>query len=104
NPRFGLGLEGTRIKSPARRDRLLLVAALAQALLTLLGAASERCGYDKKLKVNTVKKRTHSLHRQGCYWFWALPNMSDERAAPLLQAFEEVVREHALFRGLFGVL
>jgi len=104
DPRFGLGLEGTRIKSPARRDRLLLVAALAQALLTLLGAASERCGYDKKLKVNTVKKRTHSLHRQGCYWFGALPNMSDERAAPLLRAFESVVREHALFRGLFGVL
>lgn len=43
---FGMGLRATHIKSAARRDRLLLLAALAHALLTLLGAAGERCALD----------------------------------------------------------
>src|SRR5207237_8427901 len=37
--KFGLGLSATHIGTPVRRDRLLLIAALAQSLLTLLGAA-----------------------------------------------------------------
>lgn len=57
---FGLGLSATHIGDPARRDRLLLLVAFAEALLTLLGAAAESLGLDRMLKVNTVKKRTHS--------------------------------------------
>ena len=34
-------------------------------LLSLLGAAGESLGYDRWLKANTVKYRTHSLFRQG---------------------------------------
>ena len=48
--RFGRGLYQTRISSTERRDRLLLLAAFALALLTLLGAASETLGYDRWLK------------------------------------------------------
>ena len=48
-----------------RRDRLLFIAAIAQLLLTLTGAAGEQLGLDVKLRVNTAKKRTHSLLRQG---------------------------------------
>jgi hypothetical protein len=62
---FGMGLRATHIKSAARRDRILLLAALAHALLTLLGAAGERCGLDRKLKTNTSKKRTMSLIIRG---------------------------------------
>lgn len=51
------GLKQVRVKRPERRDRLLLISALAQVLLTLLGAAGEALGYDKHLKVNPVKKR-----------------------------------------------
>jgi len=39
NLRFGMGLTDTRISSPGRRDRILLVGAIAASLLTLLGAA-----------------------------------------------------------------
>ena len=46
---------------------MLMLLAIAQALLTLLGAASERTGMDAYLKANTVKRRTHSLFRQGSY-------------------------------------
>lgn len=43
------------------RDRLLLLAAIAQALLTLLGAPGEACGLDRLMKTNTRKTRTMSL-------------------------------------------
>jgi hypothetical protein len=66
DPRFGMGMSQTRIGSIQRRDRLFLLSAFATALLTLLGAAGESLGYDRLLKSNTVKKRVHSLFRQGC--------------------------------------
>jgi hypothetical protein len=50
-----------------RRDGLLLICARAMTLLTLLGAAGESLGMDWMLKANTVKRRTHSLFRQGCH-------------------------------------
>ena len=63
--RFGMGLSSMHVSRPDRRDRLLLISALAIAVLSLLGAAGERIGYDRWLKANTVKRRTHSLFRQG---------------------------------------
>ena len=63
--RFGMGMSSMRISRPERRDRLLLLSALSIALLTMLGAAGESLGYDRWLKANTVKRRTHSLFRQG---------------------------------------
>jgi hypothetical protein len=73
NLRFGMGLSDTRIGDPARRDRLLLVSALAIVLLTILGAAGEAIGIDRHLKANTVKKRTISLLRQGLMHYGARP-------------------------------
>lgn len=104
DPRYGLGLSQARITKPLRRDRLIFIAAIAHALLTLLGAASEATGYDRQLKVNTVKRRTHSLFRQGSFWYTAMPNMSDERLRPLIEAFDQIVREHAVFRETFGLI
>ena len=101
---FGMGLKATHIRNADRRDRLLLLVELAHALLTLLGAASEASGLDATLKVNTVKRRTHSLYRQGCYWYAALPNMREDWLRRLMTAFDAVVREHAVFRNVFGVL
>ena len=100
--KFGLGLSATHIGDPSKRDRLLLVCALAQALLTLLGAASEATGLDRLLKVNTSKKRTHSLFRQGLFWYGAIPEMREDRLKTLLDAFETILREHAVFTEIFG--
>lgn len=64
--RFGWGFYDVMCKQPMRRDRLMFLAAVAQMLLTLTGAAGESMGLDAKLRVNTEKKRrTHSLFRQG---------------------------------------
>lgn len=101
---FGMGLSATHIRSTERRDRLLLLGAIAHALLTLLGAAGERCGLDRNLKVNTVKRRTLSLYRQGCFWYDAIPAMPDERLVALMTAYDECVREQALLREIFGLL
>ena len=101
---FGFGLSATHIRSPERRDRLLLLLAIAHALLTLLGAASEASGLDRYLKTNTVKHRTVSLFRQGAYWYLCLPNMREEWLRPLMDAFDRIVREHAVFCEIFGVI
>jgi hypothetical protein len=106
---FGMGLSATHIGSEARRDRLLMLLAIAHALLTLLGAASERSGLDAYLKVNTVKRRTHSLFRQGSYWYQCLPTMRRDWLERLMSAFVEVlavVSSHntAIYRKKRGAL
>lgn len=101
---FGMGLSATHIGDAHRRDRLLLLAAIAQALLTLLGAASEEAGLDRYFKGNTIKHRTHSLFRQGSYWYDCLPTMREDWLAPLMTAFDRIVREHAVFREIFGII
>lgn len=102
--RFGMGLSATHIRDAGRRDRLLLLAAIAHALLTLLGAASEKTGMDAYLKVNTAKKRTHSLFRQGAYWYGAIPEMRDDWLANLMKAFDEIVSEHAIFEEVYALI
>ena len=104
DPHFGLGLSQVRIKDPRRRDRLLFVCALAIALLTLLGAASEAAGLDRLLKANTSKQRTHSLFRQGLYWFTALPNAPEKWVRPLMEHFNRILEQHALCQAVFAVL
>ena len=71
-------------------------AAVAKLLLTILGAAGESLGFDRLLKANTVKKRTHSLFRQGVLYFRKLPNMRSERKIPLLIRFAELLSSHTL--------
>jgi hypothetical protein len=101
---FGMGLKATHIGDSSRRDRLLLLGAMAHALLTLLGDAGERAGMDRMLKVNTSKKRQHSLYNQGSFWYDALPNMPTDRLATLMAAYDETIREHEVFSEIFGVL
>jgi hypothetical protein len=91
---FGMGLTNTHIGSPERRDRMLLINAISTVFLTILGTAGEENGLDAKFRANTVKRRTHSLFRQGCMYFGALPTMRDEWAIPLLDKFESLLREH----------
>lgn len=102
--RFGMGMTALRIQNPERRDRLLLLSALAIALLSLLGAAGEALGYDRWLKANTVKRRTHSLFRQGLMLYEHIPNWPEHRLRPLVDKFAEMLNEQRLFRDVFGVI
>lgn len=101
---FGMGLSHTSIGTPERRDRLLLISALAVAFLTLLGAAGEATGLDMMFKANTSKQRTHSLFRQGCMYYDFLSTMREEWAVPLLAEFERLLAEHQLTREVLGIV
>jgi len=89
--RFGMGMSALRIADPQRRDRLFLLNAFAIVLLTLLGAAGESLGMDRHLKVNTSKRRTHSLFRQGCLLYDLIPNMPEARLRPLIDRFIQLI-------------
>jgi hypothetical protein len=93
-----------RVSTPARRDRLWLLNALAIALLTLLGAAGEALGYDRLLKSNTTKRRTHSLFRQGCMLYDLIPTMPDKRLRPLIEKFGVMLAEVPAFANTFGAI
>lgn len=73
---FGLGLKKAHLSTPARRDRVLLLSAIAIIFLTLLGAACEATGFDRYIKANTAKKRTHSLLTQGRTVLMLAPTMA----------------------------
>ena len=102
--RFGMGMAAMRVNSPERRDRLWLLNAFAAVLLTLLGAAGEALGYDRHLKSNTTKRRTHSLFRQGCMLYDLIPTMPAHRLAPLMAKYSELIGTLPVFRTLFAML
>lgn len=102
--RFGMGLSSMRIAEPERRDRLLLVSAMACALVTLLGAAGESLGMERHLKANTAKTRTYSLWRQGCMYYQSLPMMPEALLRPLMERFVQLIREQLTFREAFGLI
>jgi hypothetical protein len=78
--------------------------ALAIVLLTLLGAAGEELGYDRYLKSNTTKRRTHSLFRLGCMLYDLIPTMPDVRLIALIARVSAMLAEVKLFADTFGTV
>jgi len=79
----------------ARRDRLCFNLAVAAAILTLLGAAGESIGLDRRLRANTVTRRTHSLFRQGREYLRML--IADgSHLFQLLRVFQRLIRRQPL--------
>ena len=99
--RFGMGLASTHISTPERRDRLFFISTIAIAILTLLGAAGESIGFDRKLKVNTVKTRTHSLLRQGIFYYKFLQKFTEDELAKILNAFNKLLEGQSYWKSLF---
>ena len=102
--RFGMGMGSVHVSSPDRRDRLWLINAFAVVLLTLLGASGEALGYDRHLKSNTVKRRTHSLFRQGSMLYELIPTMPENRLWPLIEKFAEMLAAQPVFAQMFGAI
>jgi hypothetical protein len=70
----------------------------------LLGAAAEDCGLDRKMKANTVKRRSHSLFRQGCFFYACIPTMPEHGLDVLMRSFRQILAKHAVFRQIFAYL
>jgi hypothetical protein len=91
-----------RKPAPGLRSGQAPGQAFAVVLLTLLGAAGEALGYDRMLKTNTVKRRVHSLFRQGCMLYDLIPTMPETRLRPLMQRFSRMLNDQPLFADVFG--
>ena len=78
--------------------------SVAIVLLTLLGAAGEALGMDRLLKSNTVKRRVHSLFRQGCLYYDAIPNMPELTLRPLMGRFRNLIAENKVADAIFRVV
>lgn len=104
NGRFGYGLRSTHIKARERRDRLFLIVALCYVLLTVLGQAGEQIGFDRFLKVNTIKTRTHSLFRQGLFYYEFFYHFTPEEQHKLLASFNELLAQQNFWSYFFNNL
>ncbi|MGC8536708.1 MAG: hypothetical protein ACP5QR_14445, partial [Rhizomicrobium sp.] len=61
-------------------------------------------GYDRFLKSNTAKRRTHSLFRQGCMLYELMPTMPEPRLLPLVQKFADMLTNLPAFVETFGAV
>ena len=94
--RYGYGLSSVRISDCARRDKLLMLFALAYVVLTLFGAASEYLGLDRTIRANTETSRTHSLFHQGQALFGRLKrDVFDALRKASDDLFDALLREGA---------
>jgi len=101
---FGMGLSKTHIGRCDRRDRILFLNAIATAILTFLGAAGEKIGLDRYLKVNTVKHRTLSLFNQGKILYNRIPKMAAETLEKLIEALVEIIEKNKHINTILGVV
>ena len=95
--RIGMGTSRAWVGRGERRDPLFAISAFAIALLKLLESAGENPGYDRRLKSNTAKKRTHSLFPQGYILDELITNRPAEELRPLLERFTGMRNEHRAF-------
>ena len=101
NQRFGMGLDVTHIGTSERRDRLFFSSFIVVDILTLLVADGLRIRVDRKLKVNTVKTRTHSLLRQGMFYYKFLQKFTEDERTKLLDAFNTLLEGQSYWKSIF---
>ncbi len=70
----------------------------------MLGAAGEALGYDRHLKSNTTKRRSHSLFRKGSMLYELIPTMSEHRLRPLIKKFAFKLAAQPVFSHIFGAI
>ena len=51
-----------------------------------------------------LKRRTHSLFRQGLMLYHHLPNWPEDRIRPLMETFGSMLMEQRVYREVFGVI
>ena len=59
---------------------------------------------DRLLRTSTVKRRVHSLFRQGCLLYDLIPNMPEARLRPLIERYAELIHQNATFADALGII
>ena len=101
--RSGMGMSVLRVSGAQRRDRRVWLNAFAMLFLTLLSPVGESLGMDRQLRTSTVKRRVHSLFLQGCLLYELITNIPDERLRPLIERYQELLRQNTVFSEAFGL-
>ena len=87
------------------RPRLWPLYFLSQSLLlTLLGKEGEEADLEKTIKANTTKTRSYYLFRKGCIYYDLLLTMREEWALPLIENFYRYLKNHRIYRSVFGII
>ena len=60
--------------------------------MVVLRYAGEAIGFDKKLKVNTVKIRAHSLFTQGQFYYEVFNNFNPLEQQQLIEQFNRLLQ------------
>jgi hypothetical protein len=100
--RYGYGLSSTHIGNATRRDRLFLIVAISYMLLLLMGQAGEQLGFDRLLKVNTVKTRTHSLFTQSEFYLHFFHLWRDDKQILFLEQFQALLEQRGFWLAFFN--
>jgi hypothetical protein len=79
----------------------MLILALSYLLLIILGQAGESIGFDRKLKVNTVKTRTHSLFRQGQFYYKFFYRFTQDEQDNLMLHFNSLLSQNQFWTLIF---
>lgn len=88
---FGAQLHAARVLSLANGFGGVLTSA-APSLHAIVQACAR-----------LAETRTHSLYRQGLYWYSYIPTMCEEWMTRRMVAFDRIVREHSLFGQCLGM-
>ena len=104
------GIRAKPVGDDAQRSAIFLHDALEKLQrrglvpLRILGAAGESLGMDRQLRTSTVKRRVHSLFRQGCLLYDLIPNMPEASLRPLIERYQHLLRQNATFSQAFGIV
>jgi hypothetical protein len=108
-PLMWLTVNKSTLKNHRNEYEYQVLVRLAEALpddikVTIVAdrGFGEALGYDRYLKSNTSKRRTHSLFRQGCMLYDLIPTMPQPRLLPLIKGFAAILAELPTFREAFG--
>jgi len=92
----------THIGNATHRDRLFLIVAISHMLLLLMGQAGEQLGFDRLLKVNTVKTRAHSLFTQGEFYLHFFHHWRDDKQILFLEQFQTLLEQRGFSLAFFN--
>jgi hypothetical protein len=82
----------------------MAAGCLRHCAAALFGAPGEAVGYDRLLKSNTSKRRSHSLFRQGCMIYQLSANMPEKWLRPITEMFAALLAEGPVFSRTCGVI
>ena len=88
----------------AARTVLLAAVWMSFRFRTRTPRSTTRCRRAARTRRGSIKRRTHSLFRQGCFWYSAIPAMREDRFELLMNANGKLVAGQPAIVEVFGAI